>query len=283
MTRRESLAREFGGFLSLGQKTGHGEHHARRAHKKNRRRWNAGGCEMGVNCPAPSADPAPDARSRRGFRARSSYLTPQERLERLAMTGWAPAGSRSVGASRRPSWPPGSPARPGSGWGSTSGCGGWRTSSRPRCRQPPAAAEAAAGAVAGPGAERQPRAFDLGEGVRRCVERGLAPAKPATADGTFTNSGDLNGDGSTRPVISARDDRGAGTDEGCRRRPGRRLLLFLIGRRMHSTGCPAVAVAVTAVLACQDIPIVHSLRSPCQCAWRAIPGSGISGRGLALS
>jgi hypothetical protein len=51
----------------------------------------AGGYEMGVNCPAPLADPAPDARSRRGFRARSSYLTPQERLERLAMTGWAPA------------------------------------------------------------------------------------------------------------------------------------------------------------------------------------------------
>jgi hypothetical protein len=41
--------------------------------------------------PAPLADPALDARSRRGFRARSSYLTPQERLERLAMTGWAPA------------------------------------------------------------------------------------------------------------------------------------------------------------------------------------------------
>ena len=49
------------------------------------------GCEMGVNCPAPLADPVPDARSRRGFRARSSYLTPQERLERLAATGWAPA------------------------------------------------------------------------------------------------------------------------------------------------------------------------------------------------
>jgi hypothetical protein len=40
---------------------------------------------------APSADPAPDASTRRGFRAKSSYLTPQERLERLAMTGWAPA------------------------------------------------------------------------------------------------------------------------------------------------------------------------------------------------
>jgi hypothetical protein len=40
---------------------------------------------------APSADPAPGARDAGPFRARSSYLTHEERLERLAMTGWAPA------------------------------------------------------------------------------------------------------------------------------------------------------------------------------------------------
>lgn len=36
-----------------------------------------------------AASPAPNARAGRGpWRARSSYLTPEERVERLAATGW---------------------------------------------------------------------------------------------------------------------------------------------------------------------------------------------------
>jgi hypothetical protein len=48
-----------------------------------------GGVVSPFGQPPPSPDSTPPPR--RPFRARSSYLTPAERIERLAMTGWSPA------------------------------------------------------------------------------------------------------------------------------------------------------------------------------------------------